>query len=478
MDEKLVSAIVEEVLQRLSNAPSTLADKSSVVPQSASGVATGVYEDVHDAIQAAIAAQKLWVEVKKRKRAEVISALRQSMHTHAETFARMAQQETGMGRVEDKIIKHHNAADSTPGIEDLEAKAWTGDYGLVYEDWAPYGVIAAVTPSTHPVPVLLNSIIMMIAAGNGVVFNVHPAAKKVSAYALEIFNRTIVAAGGPANLAAMVREPTMESMDILFKHPEIPLIAATGGPAVVKAAFQAGKKVIAAGPGNPPVLVDETACLKRAAKRIIDGASFDNNILCIAEKEVFVVQKICDEFLKTMESFGAVRLTREQIAQLESKAFSRNERGHVVTNRAFIGKNAAVLAQQVGLSLSDDVRILFGETEFDSSFVQEEQMMPFLPIVRVKSAADGIVLAAKAEHGFKHTAMIYSNNLDVITQFNKVLDTDIVVVNGASLAGNGGYSGEAYFSHTIASPTGEGICTPRNFARIRRLALYKNLQMF
>lgn len=473
MDDKLIAAIVDEVMQRLQvSAPIRSSEKNASTVST-----TGVFDDMNDAIHAALTAQKIWIAAKKRKRQQVIAALRQVMHEHAETFARMAQQETGMGRVEDKIVKHHNAADSTPGIEDLEGKAWSGDYGMVYEDWAPYGVIAAVTPSTHPVPVLLNSIIMMIAAGNGAVFNVHPAAKKVSAYAMEIFNSTIIKAGGPANLVAMVREPTMESMDVLFRHPALPLICATGGPAVVKAAFQAGKKVIAAGPGNPPVLVDETACLKRAAKRIIDGASFDNNILCIAEKEVFVVEKVADEFMKNLEAFGAVRLTSEQIRALEAQVFSRSDAGHVATNRAFIGKNANVLARAVGLNLSDEVRLLFGETDFNNLFVQEEQMMPFLPIVRVKNAAEGIAFSAKAEHGFKHTAMIYSNNLDVITEFNKVLDTDIVVVNGASVAGNGGYSGEAYFSHTIASPTGEGVCTPRNFARIRRLAMYKSLQM-
>lgn len=476
MDEKLVSAIVDEVVARLKTNGVTNTPVSTPVPTSTN--TTGVFEDMNDAINATLAAQKQWVETPKRDRESVIAALRQAMHDHAETFARMAQQETGMGRVDDKIVKHHNAADATPGTEDLEGKAWTGDYGLVYEDWAPYGVIAAVTPSTHPIPVLLNSIIIMIAGGNGAVFNVHPAAKKVSAYAMEIFNKTIVENGGPANLVSMVREPTMESINTLFHHPQLPMIAATGGPAVVNVAFQAGKKVIAAGPGNPPVLVDETACLKRTAKRIIEGAAFDNNILCIAEKEVFVVERVFDEFMTTMEEFGAVRLNRTQISQLESQVFSRNDKGHVVTGRDFIGKNANVLARAIGMQLSDEVRLLFGETSFDSLFVQEEQMMPFLPIVRVKDATEGIKLSVKAEHGFKHTAMIYSNNLDVITKFNKAVDTDIVVVNGASLAGNGGYAGEAYFSHTIASPTGEGIATPRDFARIRRLAMYKSLQMF
>ncbi|MBN1464503.1 aldehyde dehydrogenase, partial [candidate division KSB1 bacterium] len=433
MDEKLVSAIVEEVMSRIGS-------RSGAAPARPVSSATGIFEEMSDAIDATLAAQQQWAEMKKRQRETVIAALRRAMHDHAETFARMACDETGMGRVEDKIIKHHNAADATPGTEDLEGKSWSGDYGLVYEDWAPYGVIAAITPSTHPIPVLLNSTIMMLAAGNGAVFNVHPAAKKVSAYAMEIFSKAIVDSGGPANIISMVREPTMQTIDILFKHPRLPMIAATGGPLVVAAAFKAGKKVIAAGPGNPPVLVDETACLQRAAKRIIDGAAFDNNILCIAEKEVFVVERVYADFIKTMQDFGAVPLNDAQISALTAKVFSHKD-GHVAVSREFIGKNANVLAKAVGLNLSDDVRLLFGETTADHLFVQEEQMMPFLPIVKVKDAQEGIERSVQAEHGFKHTAMIHSNNLDVITAFNKAIDTDIVVVNGASTAGNGGYTG-------------------------------------
>lgn len=469
MDNNIVDEIVREVLNRL--------QEQGPAQTKTSPTQAGVFNDINDAINATIAAQKKWLNVPKRQKTKVIDALRQAMHDNADEFARMAQQETGMGRVEDKVVKHHNAADFSPGVEDLEARAWTGEYGLAYEDWAPYGVIAAVTPSTHPIPVLLNSIIIMIAGGNGVVFNVHPAAKKVSAHAMDIFSRAITDNGGPANLVSMVREPTMDTIQTLFQHPKLPMIAATGGPAVVKAAFKAGKKVIAAGPGNPPVLVDETACLERAAKRIIEGASFDNNILCIAEKEVFVVESVFDEFMQMMSKYGAVRLDDSKMDDLERQVFSKNDKGNIVTGRDFIGKNANVLAKTVNLSLGDEIRTLYGERSFDSLFVQEEQMMPFLPIVRIKDANEGIRLAVEAEHEFKHTAMIYSNNLDTITEFNKAIDTDIVVVNGASLAGNGGYAGEAYFSHTIASPTGEGIATPRDFARIRRLVTYRNLQM-
>jgi acyl-CoA reductase-like NAD-dependent aldehyde dehydrogenase len=467
-NEKNISEIVRKVINEMENSSSVKLSSTR---------SYGVFDNVDDAVRSAKDAQKIWADVPKQKKEKIIAALRQSMHLNAEEFSKRAAAETGMGRVQDKIVKHHNAADATPGLEDLETRSWSGDKGLVYEDYAPYGVIAAITPSTHPVPVLFNSLVIIIAAGNSVVFNVHPAAKKLSAYAVEIFNNVIIQNGGPANLACMLREPTLDTADKLFRHPHIKLIAATGGPALVKAAFESGKKVIAAGPGNPPVLVDETADLKNAAKTIIEGASFDNNILCIAEKEVFVVDSVFDKFMTEMEKAGAVRLQKPQIEKLLPHVFLPNGKGGITVSREFIGKNASVLAKAIGLNIPDSVRILFGECPFECPFVQEEQMMPYMPVVRVRSFEEGLELAHKAEHGYQHTAMIHSNNLDNITRFTKKLNTSIVVVNGSSLAGNGGLSGEGYFSHTIASPTGEGVCTPRNFARVRRLSINNSLQI-
>ncbi len=468
IDQQLVKKIAQKVIEEL---------HQTGVRETVRSNASGIYENIEEAIAAAKQAQAVWHQTSKVTREKVIAALRQTMHRHAEEFARRAHEETGMGRVECKIIKHHNAADATPGMEDLETRSWTGDKGLVVEDYAPYGVIAGITPSTHPVPVLFNSTVIMIASGNSVVFNVHPAAKRVSAFALEIFNQTIQNNGGPADLITMVREPTLDSLKTLLTHKDIPIIAATGGPAVVKAAFNAGKKVVAAGPGNPPVFVDETADLNLAAKYIIEGASFDNNILCIAEKEIFVVESVFDAFMNAMSEAGAVRLNAQQIDMLTQKAFEKGKDGAYYPSRDYIGKSAGMLAKAAGLNLSDDVLVLYGQTDFDHLFVQEEQMMPFLPVVRVRDRQQGIRHSVEAEQQFGHTAVIFSNDLDTITQFTKALDTDIVVVNGPSLAGNGPRAGEGYFSHTISSPTGEGICTPRNFARERRLSIYKSLQI-
>jgi acyl-CoA reductase-like NAD-dependent aldehyde dehydrogenase len=467
VDERLVRSIVGRVLLQLENQQPTYPGSLD---------STAVFEKVDEAVFATWEAQQIWARSSLAEKGKVIEALRKAMHANAEEFAQMAQRETGMGRVSDKILKHHNAANNTPGLEDLSSHSWSGDHGLVVEEYAPYGVVAAVTPCTHPIPVLLNSIIMIIAPGNGVVFNVHPAAKQVSAHAIGIFSDAIESAGGPKNLVTMVREPTMESAEELFVHPKTPIIAATGGPAMVDLALRSGKKVVAAGPGNPPVLVDPTACLDRAAEHIIAGASFDNNILCIAEKEALVVASVFDRFMEAMARAGAVRLNSDQIKTLSDAVFSRNSGGKLRISRDFIGKDASVLAAAVGLSLSGEVRLLYGETDFDHMFVQEEQMMPFMPVVPVQDVAEGIDLAVKAERGYGHTAMIHSNQLETITEFSRAIDTDIVVVNGPSPAGNGPPMGEGYFSHTISSPTGEGICTPRNFARTRRICTYDSLR--
>jgi aldehyde dehydrogenase len=471
LDPKTLSEIVDTVLARL--------QAEGALPQGRrpAGGDEGLFDDAGDAIVASQEAQRRWAESSRETRDRVIEALRKVMHANAETFARKELDDTGMGRYEDKVVKVHNAASATPGTEDLATESWSGDKGLVVEEYAPYGVVAAVTPSTHPIPVMFNSLVIIIASGNSVVFNVHPAAKTVSAFALQLFHRVIRENGGPPNLATMIRIPTMESADVLFRHPAVRLIAATGGPGLVKAAFSSGKKVIAAGPGNPPVVVDATADLERAARSIIDGASFDNNILCIAEKEAFVVDAVYDRFMEAMARNGAVKLTQTQIETLASKAVPKNERGEGSVNKAFVGKNASVLAAAAGVSVPDSTRLLFGEARFECVFVQEEQMMPYLPVVRVRDIDEAIALAVRAEHGFGHTAMIHSHNLDNITRFSKTINTTIVVVNGSSLAGLGGIGGEGQFSHTVSSPTGEGVCTPRDMARVRRLAVSGNLRI-
>ncbi len=459
--EDRIRQIVEEVVRQVvDTAPNG----------STGGGDAGVFRDVDEAVAAATRAQQELVARSLEERKQIIETIRQVTRDYAEDFSRRALEETGMGRFEDKIQKHHVAADATPGVEDLESVSWTGDHGLTVVEMAPYGVIAAVTPSTHPVPTLVNNAIGIIAAGNAAVFNVHPGGKNVSMYAVRLLNRAIVAAGGPANLISAIAEPTIESADQLFKHPGIRLILVTGGPGVARAAFDSPKKAIIAGPGNPPVVVDETADLEKAARAIIDGGGFDNNILCIGEKQVFVVESVADELKSLMVRYSAYELDAAQIEALVQHAFVRDEHGELHANRELVGRSAWVLAERIGLRLDEALRMLIGETGVDHVFVQEEQMMPFLPIVRVPNVDQAIRAAVESEHGYFHTAIIHSRNVENMHNMARAVNTTIFVKNGPSYAGVG-LGGEGFGTYSIAGPTGEGLTSARTFTRQRRCAL-------
>ena len=277
-------------------------DTARRIETSATGTRSGWLCDTPDeAIGAAKAAQQELMMLSLEQRGRLIEAMREAGRQNARKLAEMANAETGYGKVEDKIKKNLLSIEKTPGVEDLTAAAISGDFGLTLVERAPYGVICSITPSTNPPSSVINNAISMIAAGNAIVFNPHPAAKKVSIETMRILNEAIGAAGGPGTLICTVKEPTIQTGKTMMEHPDIPLLSITGGEAVVKVAMKTGKKVVAAGPGNPPVIVDDTAVVPQAAKDIVDGASFDNNVLCIAEKEVFAFAHIAEQLMCEME---------------------------------------------------------------------------------------------------------------------------------------------------------------------------------
>lgn len=435
----------------------------------------GVFEDMNDAVNAAHIAFNEFKERSLQCRKKFIDAVRQMSIDHKEELARMTVEETKMGRVEHKIAKFINAAEHSPGIEYLQPESWSGKNGLAIDEFAPFGVIGNITPSTHPGPTMINNIIIQLAAGNTIAFNPHPSAKKVNAKVIQLANQYMVNAGAPNNLVTCVKEPTLETAKILFEHKNVELLSVTGGPFMVEMAMKYPKKVIAAGPGNPPVLIDETADLKLAAEEITQSASYDNNILCIAEKEIFIVESVFDSFMKEMENVGNVRFSKEQMNLMAEKALEKNGR-HWVISRDFVGRNASVLAKAIGLNISDSTPLLFGETDKNHPFVIAEQMAPCIPVVKVSNFEEGVLAALKAEHGFKHTASIFTKDMERATYYTRILDCDVHTINGGTLRGDGGDLGEGYFSHTIATPTGEGICTPKDFSRKRRIMTHKSFR--
>jgi acyl-CoA reductase-like NAD-dependent aldehyde dehydrogenase len=378
--------------------------------------------------------------------------------------------ETGMGRVDHKERKFELVARKTPGIEILRPECFTGDRGMTVDELAPFGVVAAVTPRTHPAPTLVNNAISLLAAGNSAVFNAHPASKGVFAYAVEGLNEAIRAAGGPANLISCIGSPTIETGQALFAQRGVALILVTGGPGVVREALRAPKRAICAGPGNPPVVVDETADLGKAAASIVDGGAFDNNVLCIGEKQVLAVDAIVDRLIDELVDRGCRAIGAREIERLTQTVFARDERGRPTPRPEWMGRDAAVMARAIGVEARGDPPLLVGETPFDHPFVQREQMMPFMPIVRCRNAEEAIDRAIESEHGYRHTAVIHSLDIRRLHDFARRARTTILVKNGSSAAGLAS-GGEGTTSFSIAGTTGEGLTTARTFTRPRRCTL-------
>ncbi|MFE8047313.1 aldehyde dehydrogenase EutE [Brenneria goodwinii] len=430
----------------------------------------GVFDSLDDAVYAATLAQKMLNSMALRQR--VIDAIRQTGERYAQVLAEMAVAETGMGRVIDKYTKNVSQARCTPGLECLAAEVLTGDNGLTLIENAPWGVVASVTPSTNPAATVINNAISMIASGNSVVFAPHPSAKKVSLHAINLLNRAIVAAGGPENLLVSVANPDIETAQRLFKYPGIGLLVVTGGEAVVEAARKhTDKRLIAAGAGNPPVVVDETADLARAARSIVRGASFDNNIICADEKVLIVVESVADALLTEMQRYQAVLLSDSEVGQLLPMLLTDiDENGKGLVSREWVGRDAAKIAEGIGLQVGEQTRLLLAETDADHPFAVTEMMMPVLPVVRAKNVKEAIDLAVKLEGGRHHTAAIHSTNVNNMHRMASVIDTSIFVKNGPCIAGLG-LGGEGCTSMTISTPTGEGVTSASTFVRRRRCVM-------
>ena len=435
---------------------------------------TGIFEDMNDAIKAADAGYRAVRAMSVEQREAIITEIRRLTREEAPVMAKLGVEETGMGRVDHKKAKHLLVADKTPGTEDIVSNARTGDNGLTLVEMAPFGVVGAITPSTNPSETVICNSIGMIAAGNGVVFNPHPNAIAVSNYAVDLVNRACKACGGPEVLVCSMVKPTLDSAAVMQSHPLVRLLVCTGGPGVVKAVLSSGKKAIGAGAGNPPVIVDDTADIAKAGKDIIDGCTFDNNLPCIAEKEVFAFRNIADELISSMLDNGAYLIDAQQADRLAEivldKKTDKNGNVRRVVNRHCVGRDARVLLEKIGVKVGPEVRCIICETGFDHLFVQEELMMPILPIVRVNNIDEAIELAVKAEHGNRHTAHMHSKNIDNLSRFARAVETTIFVKNAPSYAGIG-FGGEGHATFTIAGPTGEGITSARSFTRQRRCVM-------
>jgi aldehyde dehydrogenase len=469
VNETLIRSVVAQVLAEVGRIP----------PAGSSGFTGrhGVFTCANEAVAAAREAFEQLSERTVADRKRIIDHIRRISIDQCVELGTMEMEETKIGRLEHKIEKLRTLGERTPGVEFLRSEVFSGDHGLAVIEHAPFGVIGAITPVTHSLPTITGNAINMLAGGNTVVVNPHPSGKRVATEGVRRFNEAIHRDLGFDNLICVIAEPTLESADIIFHHRDVRLICVTGGPAVARAALNSGKRAVVAGPGNPPVVVDETADLERAARSIIQGGGYDNNLLCIAEKQVFVVASVFDKLMAAMERAGAVRLNDREIERLTSAAIVKvgeGEHRHDAPAKEYLGQNAAVLAKAAGRSVPEKTELLFGETDESNPFVPVEQMMPFLPFVRCRNVDEAIAKARDSEHGFRHTSIIHSNNVRNMTKMGRALDTTLFVKNGPCMASLG-LGGEGYLSFSIAGPTGEGVTTPLTFTRERRCSMIDDL---
>jgi len=477
LTDQQVDEIARRLMQRLSpaaasaggSAPAPAPAARAAGGPSAAPVAPGVFTDLDAAVKAAAQAFAALDAMSLAIRDKIIASIRESMLTHAEALAREAQAETGMGRWEDKLVKNRVVARKTPGTEALVPEARSGDDGLMLMERAPFGVIGSITPCTNPTSTIICNTIGMVAAGNAVVFCVHPTAKTVSIHNVALLNEAILRAGGPPNLVCTITEPSIAAAQAVMKHPGIRLLVVTGGEGVVHAAMQSGKRAICAGPGNPPVVVDETADIALAARGVVRGGSFDNNVICVDEKETFVVESVANELLAAMKQNGAVVLDAAQSRQMENVIFKERHGPWAagVVNKELIGKNAGMILGLIGVSAGDDVRLAVMDVQASHPLVWTEQMMPVMPVVRVANVDEAIDRALATEGKRRHTAVMYSRNIEKLSRMARLCNCSIFVKNGPAYAGLGA-GGEGHSSFTIASPTGEGLTGPRSFSRERR----------
>lgn len=467
MADQSIEAAIRKILQEelSGNASSSAATTSEVQPE---GLGNGIFTDVNEAIAAAKQAQEILADKPMDFRNKAVQAIKDGFGPYIEYMAKETRDETGMGTVEAKIAKLKNALYNTPGTELLQPDVETGDGGMVMYEYTPFGVIGAVGPSTNPCETVINNSIMMISGGNTIFFGAHPGAKNITRWAVEKLNEFVYDATGLRNVLVSLDTPSIESVQQMMQHPDIAMLAVTGGPAVVHQALISGKKAVGAGAGNPPAMVDATADIDLAAHNIITSAQFDNEILCTSEKEIIVEAPVKDELLTKIQQNGAF-LVKDQkdIDHLAEMTIGANG----APDRKYVGKDATFILEEAGISYTGHPTVITMDVDKDNPLVKTEMLMPILPLVCEPDFDAVLATALEVEGGNHHTASIHSNNIQHINKAAHRMNTSIFVANGPTFAAtgvgdNGYYSGAAAL--TIATPTGEGTTTAKTFTRRRR----------
>jgi len=353
-------------------------------------------------------------------------------------LAKMAVEETGMGIVEDKVIKNHYASEYI-----YNAYKDTKTCGVIAQDKSfgtktiaePVGVVAAVIPTTNPTSTAIFKALIALKTRNGIVFSPHPRAKNCTIAAAKIVLEAAVAAGAPENIIAWIDVPSLEMTNFIMKEADI--ILATGGPGMVKAAYSSGKPAIGVGPGNTPAIIDDSADITSAVNSIIHSKTFDNGIICASEQSVIVLDKLYNEVKKEFVNRGCYVLNAKETEKVRNTILING-----ALNSKIVGQSAHTIASLAGIDVPEAAKILIGEVDsvdFSEAFAHEK-LSPVLAMYRAKDFQDAL---EKAEHllfdgGYGHTASIYLDALNEKTkldEFSERMKACRILVNTPSSQG-------------------------------------------
>lgn len=408
--------------------------------------------------------------------ARIARAAADAAFAHAGELAEAAVQETGFGVAAHKKIKNELTSKALHDIyaaEDFCTARIRAELKMV-ELPRPAGVVFALTPSTNPVCSVYYKVLMALVTRNAIIVSPHPMAKKCSVRAVRLMAEAAEAAGAPMGTVQVIEQPNLPLIEHVMKSPRIGVILATGGTPMVRAAYSSGNPAIGVGPGNAPALVDDSADLAHAAKRIVDSKSFDNSILCTNESVVLAVEAIADRLLQALKSAGAHVAKPDEVAALRELLFGRG-----TFNIDVLGKTAPEIAQKAGIRVPPNTRIIL--TEIDRVGIDEplskEKLCPVLGFLRVPHAAAGIAQARALIRlsGAGHSAAIHSRDTTTILAFGAAVKALRVVVNAPCSQGAAGFGthlapaftiGTGYFG---SSSIGENV-GPQHLVNWTRIA--------
>ena len=354
---------------------------------------------------------------------------------HRIELAKLAVEETGMGVLEDKVIKNHFASEfiynSYKDAKTCGELEYDATYGIrrIAE---PIGIIAGIVPTTNPTSTAIFKALIALKTRNGIVFSPHPRAKQATYEAAMIIHRAAVRAGAPEGIVGCIKEPTMAMSAALMHHKHTNLILATGGPGMVQAAYSSGKPALGVGAGNTPALIDETAHYKMAVSSILMSKTFDNGMICASEQSVIVVDSLYETVKQEFIERGAYLLNATERKKVAATIFVD---GHL--NAKIVGQPAWKIAEMAGFSVPKSAKVLIGETKDITMGPEEpfshEKLSPVLALYRAKNFEEGAMMAKKLIEagGLGHTSVFYTNpaNTDRIKSYGTMLPTGRVLVN-------------------------------------------------